>query len=317
MKWEGIVNDPVGALLAVFVYETIRVSAEVEGSWVGAAGWITLAALLGAAMGVIAGAAIAWAFRRGHVPEYLKAPILLGAVLACFVTANAIVHETGLLAVTTFGMTIANARLASIEEVRRFKETIAVVLVSGVFVTLTATLTPETIAAFDWRAVSFVLAMMFLVRPATVWLATVRTGLSWQERALIGWIAPRGIVAVAVAGFFATELAAAGRPEAAALTPLAFAMVFATVIAHGFTIKPLAKRLGLAAKGPEGVLVVGASPWSLELAKAIEELGAPVTLADTNWRRLRRARLDGVKVYFGEVCRKLPTIVSTMQALAG
>ncbi|MCG8442686.1 MAG: cation:proton antiporter, partial [Caulobacterales bacterium] len=125
--------------------------------------------------------------------------------------------------------------------------------------------------------------------------------LTWQERALIGWIAPRGVVAVAVAGFFATELVASGRPEAAALTPLAFAMVFATVIAHGFTIKPLSERLGLAATGPEGVLLVGASPWSLGLASELNELGAPVTIADTNWRRLRRARLEGVRTYFGEV----------------
>lgn len=300
LKWEGIVNDPVGALLAVLVYEVIVYTADGRG-WMEAATWIVFAAGVGAALGIGVGVFIAWAFRQGHVPEYLKAPVLLGAVLASFVAADAVAHETGLLAVTALGVTIANARLASIEEVRRFKETVAVVLVSAVFVVLTATLTPELLAAMDLRVLAFVAVMLFLVRPATVFIATSGAGLTWQERVLVGWIAPRGIVAVAVAGFFAAELVDMGRPEAASLVPLTFAMVFATVILHGFTIKPLAERLGLAHSGDEGVLIVGASPWSLGLAKGLKDIGVPVMLADTNWRRLRRARLDGLDTFFGEV----------------
>ncbi|MGD2133796.1 MAG: sodium:proton antiporter, partial [Maricaulaceae bacterium] len=300
LKWEGIVNDPVGALIAVLVFEVIRFSTEGRG-WLDAAWEIAVAATLGGLLGLAVGLLLAWAFRKGHVPEYLKAPVILAAVLACYVAANSLADEAGLLAVTAFGVTLGNARLASIDEMRRFKETIATLLVSGVFVILTASLTPEVIAQLDWRVAAFVAVMMFAVRPATVWTATIGAGLNWRERALVGWIAPRGIVAVAVAGFFAAELDALGREEGAMLIPLAFAMVFATVIAHGFTIKPLARRLNLSAKGPEGVLVVGASPWSLELAKAVKGLEVPVQVADTNWRRLRRARLDGLETFFGEV----------------
>jgi len=300
LKWEGIVNDPVGAIFAVLIYEIIHFSVN-GGGWLEAIGWILFAAVLGAGLGVATGMATAWAFRRGHVPEYLKAPVILVAVIVCFVIADTIAHETGLLAVTAFGVTLGNARLASIGEMRRFKETIATLLVSGVFVIMTATLTPEVIAAFDWRSGLFVLVMMFLVRPATIWAATVGTGLTWRERVLVGWIAPRGIVAVAVAGYFATELVALGRLDGAALTPLAFAMVFATVLAHGFTIKPLANWLGLAASGPEGLLIVGASPWSLELGKTLKNHDVPVVIADTNWLALRRARLDGLQTFFGEV----------------
>ncbi len=300
LKWEGIVNDPVGALLAVLVYEIIRFAAEGRG-WMAATTYLAGGALFGLLLGIVAGWTLARAFRRGWIPEYLKAPVVLAAVLACFVLANSVAHETGLLAVTVFGMTIANARLASIDEMRRFKETIVIVLVSGVFVILTATLTPQSIAALDWRVGLFVLAMLFLVRPATVWLSTIGAGLNWRERLLVGWIAPRGVVAVAVAGFFAVELAALGRPEAEVLTPLAFAMVFATVLAHGFTIGPLARRLGLSAGEADGILLVGANPWSLGLAKALKELGVAVMIADTNWRRLRTARLEGVPIYYGEV----------------
>ncbi len=300
LKWEGIVNDPVGALIAVFMFEVIRLTAN-GGGWGEAVIWILGAAVLGGALGIGSGLALAWTFRRGHMPEHLKAPVTLVAVLACYVLANRLADETGLLAVTAFGITLGNARLASIDEMRRFKETIATLLVSGVFVMLTATLSAEDILSLDWRVLAFVAAMMVLVRPLTIWTATIGAGLDWRERALVGWIAPRGIVAVAVAGFFATELVALGRPEGAALATLAFAMVFATVIVHGFTIKPLAEKLGLSAKGTEGMLVVGASPWSLALAKAIEELGVPLIVADTNWRRLRVARLDGRQTFLGEV----------------
>lgn len=336
LRWEGIVNDPVGAILAVFVFEAIRFAAEGRG-FIDAVAWIFGGALFGGVLGIVSGLALAAAFRRGMVPEFLKAPVVLASVLCCYVLADLMARETGLLAVTVFGMTIANSRLASIHEMRRFKETIATLLVSGVFVILTATLTQETIATLDWRALIFVAAILFIVRPATVWPSTINAGLSVKERALLGWIAPRGIVAVAVAGLFSTELSivyaelaehaenalsaamvagetaevnrlqaeiaqyAAAQGHAERLTPLAFAVVFATVILHGFSIGPLAKRMGLAASGPEGVLIVGANPWSLGLAKALMELETPVILADTNWLRLRRARLEGVPVFFGEV----------------
>jgi NhaP-type Na+/H+ or K+/H+ antiporter len=240
LKWEGIVNDPVGAILAVFVYEAIRFTANGQ-TWMEAGFYLLWACLVGAALGVGFGWALAQAFKRGYIPEFLKAPMVLAAVLGCFVIADMVAHETGLLAVTAFGMMLGNSRVASIGDMRRFKETIAVVLVSGVFVLLTASLTPATLIAMDWRAFLFVGGMLFIVRPATVWLSTIGAGLSWQERTLVGWIAPRGIVAVAVAGFFANELVALGRTEAQALVPLVFLMVFATVILHGFTIRPLAK----------------------------------------------------------------------------
>lgn len=333
LKWEGIVNDPVGALLAVLVYEVIRVSGE-GGTFLDAAMWLAFGASIGAALGWLSGRGLVAAFQRGAVPEYLKAPAILAAVLACFTLSDMVAHETGLLAVTVFGITVANGRLASIDDMRRFKETIATLLVSGVFVILTATLTLETIALLDWRAAAFVAAMLFLVRPATVWLSTIDSGLTPGERTLVGWIAPRGIVAVAVAGFFANELSllyatqaadavaqaqnaltpAAGEAllavaaarqvqadQAASLIPLTFAMVFATVLLHGFTIGPLARRLGLAATGPEGVLIVGATPWSLALATALKEQDVVVTLVDSDWLRLRKARQAGIDHFHGEV----------------
>jgi len=303
LKWEGIINDPLGALFAVAGYEYIRFTALGE-SFQFAMVKLVAAAIMGALIGVLSGWLLAWAFRRGHVPEFLKAPVVLIWVLFIYVMANEVASETGLLAVTALGIAMANSKFAAMVEMRRFKENIAVLLVSGVFVVLTATLTPEVLAKFDARVLGFVLAMMFVVRPVAVFVSTIWSGLNWRETLFVSWIAPRGVVAVAVAGLFATELLEieSVNPEHAALfVPLAFALVFATVLSSGFTLAPLARWLGLTKDNSEGVLIVGANPWSLGLAKALKDMDVPVLVADTNWRRLRGARLEGLSVFYGEV----------------
>ena len=235
------------------------------------------------------------------MPEFLKAPFILVSVIAVFAIANQIEKEAGLIAVTVMGIAMANAGLASYHEMRRFKESIATLLVSGVFVILTATLSFDDFLAMGWRDIAFVAAILFIVRPFTVWTSTIRSGLSWQERALIGWIAPRGIVAVAVAGFFSVSLVELGYEDGQRLVPLAFAVVFATVLAHGFTISPLAKLLGLVSTTRPGVLLVGAGNWTTALGKILHDLKVPVLMADNNWNHLREPRLTGLPTHFGEI----------------
>ena len=304
LKWEGIVNDPIGALLAVIVYEFFHVQAAQSELGYGPAtimGSLFVGSILCLGLGVVIGFALAKAFRAGWVPEYLKPPVLLGSVLICFEVANLLQEEGGLLSVTAMGVTMANAKMPSINQLRHFKENIAVLLVSGVFVLLTANLTPQTLSTLDWRAAAFVLVMLFVVRPLSVFLSTIGVGLPWQERLLVGWIAPRGIVAVAVTGLFAVEMADLGFADADAMVPLAFAMVFATVLFHGFTIAPLGKLLGLASKKAPGVLIVGSSPWSVALGQKIQELDIPVLVADSSYRALRPARQAGLETFYGEI----------------
>ncbi len=300
LKWEGIVNDPIGALLAVVVYEFLVIgehgstSGEIVSS-------LILAATLAAGLGYAFGRFVATSFRRGWVPEYLKPPVLLALVLICFELANLLQHEAGLLSVTAMGVTLANSKIASINDLRLFKENITVLLVSGVFIILTANLTVQAFGALDWSFFWFLTAMLFVVRPLTVFLSTIGSGLPWKERLLVGWIAPRGIVAVAVSSFFGASLMAEGYIDGGKLIPLAFGMVFATVVLHGFTISPLAKALGLASRERPGVLIVGASPFSAALGAKLKEMEIPVMVADTSWRRLKPVRLANVETYYGEI----------------
>ncbi len=300
LRWEGIVNDPIGALFAVIAFEVVVATVHAE-----SAGQQLLEMVAGAIGAVALGAAMGWviiqAFRRGWVPEYLKSPLLLAAVLVGFVAADMVVEETGLLTVTVMGLVLGNSRLGSLEEIRRFKEYMTVVLVSGVFVLLTATITTDTMEALDWRAFAFLAAILFIIRPATVWLSTIGAGLSWRERAFVGWIAPRGIVAVAVSGLFGAELVELGYADGDEMIALTFLVVFATIVLHGFSFGWLARRLDLVSAVAPGVLIVGASPWAVKLAAKLKETDIPVTIADASWQRLRRARMAGVEGYYGDI----------------
>ncbi|MFD2680264.1 cation:proton antiporter [Bacillus seohaeanensis] len=301
LKWEGIIVDPFGALLAVFAFEIIRFLLS-DNVTVLSLLLFFAASLFAVLLGWVSGRGTGFLFEKGHVPEFLKSPVVFVIVLACFTVSDEIAHETGLLAVTAMGITLANMHIASIGDMRHFKENISVLLTSTIFVMLTASLTVKTLLEiFNWQIIAFVLLMLFIVRPLSVWLSTVGTDLSTKEKILVGWIAPRGIVALTVASYFASILLDRGFTDAGILMSLTFALVFSTVCAHGFTIGWLAKKLGLATDERPGVLIVGGSSFSTGIAKTFQELKTPVMIADSSWKRLYTARKAGVPFYRGEV----------------
>ena len=300
LQWEAIVNDPIGALAAVLAFEVVLVlqAAETMGDavWDIARG-VAVASVLGAAAGWV----ISEGFRRAYVPEFMKVPVLFAGLLGVFALSDYVLHESGLLAVTVMGIWIANADLPSYTELRRFKEHATILLVSGVFILLAANMDFETLALLDWRAGVFALVVILLVRPVTVLLSLAGTGLPMKERLLVGFTGPRGVVLVAVAGLFGERLVAEGIEKAALLTPLAFALVAATVVLHGFSLRPMARGLGLAGAATPGVIIAGGSRFAASLAKALGELKVPVLVTDANRTRLRAAREEGLPVFFGDI----------------
>lgn len=300
LKWEGIVNDPIGALCAVVTYEYLRQAAG-GATILESAGIVGLATLVAGLIGYGVARAVAWAFPRGHVPEFLKAPVLLVAVVATFVLSNLIQQETGLMAVTVMGVALANLRLASLRDFLPFKENITVILVSGVFVLLSASLEFEALRRFEWRFGLFLLVLLFLVRPATVLLSLAFSKIPWRERLFVAWIAPRGIVAVAISGLFALRLDELGYGDGETLVALSFAVVAATILAHGFSISPVARLLGVTAAERRGVLIVGSTPWGISLARKLVALGVPVVVSDGSWQRLSAARERNIPFFHGEI----------------
>jgi NhaP-type Na+/H+ or K+/H+ antiporter len=299
LKWEGIVNDPVGAVLVVVLFDYFvgADAGHLPDTLQHLGAGVAVAGVLGGAGGWLLGRA----FLAGMVAEYLKGPVALAAALGAYALSNLVLEEAGLIAATVMGVVLGNMNLPSIGELRRFKEYIAVMLVSMVFLLLTADLDPQIMRALDWRSLALIAAVIFVIRPLAVWLSTIGAGMTWQERTLVGWIAPRGVVAAAVAGVFGPALAEQGFAGAELLMPLVFSLILSTVVLHGFSLGWLARRLDLSAKREGGLIIAGATAWSSGLATALHALEVPVIVADNAWHRLRKARLAGVPVYFGEL----------------
>ncbi len=300
LRWEAILADPLGALLAVFMFEGYLVYHGDHGVWV-----LAMRALAGLLIGGVGGWALGrgliWLFVGGRVPEYLKVPLIFVSVMGAYALSDLVLEESGLLTVTVFGLVLGNSRLASLEELKRFKEAVTIILVSSVFIVLTASVPLRSLAEFGLVDLVFVLVLLFVIRPISVWVGTIGAHLNWKERLLVGWIAPRGIVAVAVSGLFAGSLVEHGAPDGERLAVLSFAVVVATVFAHGFTLGPFARWLGLSSDTGPGLLIVGASRFSVALAAKLNALEVSTLIVDRNWGRLRHSRNAGLENYYGEV----------------
>ncbi len=293
LKWESIVNDPFGALLAVLVFEIA-----VHG--VSDIGHVILMVVVAGVLGLAGGLLFGQALVRGVIPEHLKTPAILGGGMAVFAGAEEAFHEAGLLAVTIMGVVLANTRSSSVEDVRRFKEEVATILVAVLFLILSARL-DFVLADVSVGMVLFVLAVLFVCRPLAGFGSLLFTKLPWQEKFLVGWIAPRGVVAAAMGGALAPRLAEAGYPDAGLLVPVLFGVIVATVVLHSLTVRPLARALGLTGRAGGGVLIVGASDWAVDLAKVLNGSGVDAVIVDENYRNTTQARMRGVEALHGDV----------------
>ncbi|MEH6592289.1 MAG: sodium:proton antiporter [Halioglobus sp.] len=293
LRWEGILIDPVGALLAVLVYQFIiagNASYEVALISVGA----------GLAVGAAAALFLGFVLRRHWVPEYLVNTITLSAVVLAFAASDYLAHESGLLAVTVMGIWLANMRGLDMTEILSFKESLSILIISMLFIVLGARLDPADILSTGWTGV-VLLAVVLLARPVVVWAAMVGGGYSWQQKALVSWVGPRGIVAAAVSSIFALRLQEAGYGDAYMLVPYTFLVIIVSVVLQSFTARPMAKLLGLMEEEPKGILIAGANSVARSIGKALADQGFRVKLTDTNWSALSDARMEGLGTYYGNL----------------
>jgi len=298
LRWEGIVIDPIGALLAVVVYSFIISRAAGDGlshSLLTFGGVI----LCGSLFGLIGGWVLGHILRRQWLPEYLHSLATLAAVLGIFIASNQIMHESGLLAVTLMGMWMANMKGVDVRHILHFKENLSVLLISGLFILLAARLDLNAMIALGPVVLVLLLIIQFIARPLNVLLSTFGSKLNWRERALLAWIAPRGIVAAAVSAIFAIRLDQAGHEGALLLVPLTFAVIIGTVVLQSATARPLARLLKVAEPAPSGFLIAGANGPARVVGKALQQLGSRVLLTDSNWENIRAARMENLPTYFG------------------
>ena len=297
LRWEGIVIDPIGAILAVLVFEEI-----LGGPPFFNAVWsLVKTTIIGLVIGWIAAQIIIEFIRRYWVPDTLQNPITLGIVLTAFALSNVLMPESGLLTVTVMGILMANQRRIDIRHIIEFKETLQILLLSSLFILLAARMQPTDLTSIGWPTLGFVVFVIFIQRPLTVIVSTFNSNLNWRERIFLSWMAPRGIVAASVASVFALELVDHGNAEGAALIPVTFAVIIGTVLIYSFTSGILARRLGLAERDPQGLLIVGASRWIIDAALEVQKSGIRVILVDTNMANTESALKNGIEVYHGNI----------------
>lgn len=296
LRWEGIVIDPIGALLAVLVFEYI-VSAQDALTHTLYAFGLTVG--VGFGIGIAVGYFLGLALRRHWIPHYLMNTAVLTIMLGAFAVSNLIAHESGLLTVTIMGMWMANMKDVDVDDILEFKETLSVLLISGLFILLASRIELSAILNVGWGALLVLVAVMFIARPIGVFLSSFGTGLKWQELALLSWIAPRGIVAAAVSALFALKLEALNYAQADILVPMVFLIIIATVVLQSLTSAKIADYLGMRAPEPNGFLIFGSGQFSRMFATELVTHKIPVCLADTNWEAIKVARMEGIPTYFG------------------
>ena len=296
LRWEGIIIDPIGAILAVIALE-FAMKGGSNGTW-----WVLGKLVLsGSLIGVFGALLLSGLLKRHLVPWYLRNVVTLAVLFTVFTASNTIAHEAGLLAVTVMGVMLANTRGLDMEDVLNFKESLTVLLVSLLFIILAARLDLSSFQTLGWGFPLFLIAVFFVARPMAVFASTTGSKLTMRERGLIAWIGPRGIVAAAVASLFALRLEAENVVGGELLVPAIFSIIIASVLVQSFTARRLALRWKLAEDQPLGVIIVGSGLVPVTIGQSLKKAGYNVTLADSNWDALKRARMADLKTYFGSV----------------
>ena len=298
-KWEGITIDPIGAILAVLVLETLlfmegEAAAPVGSAALHAAEGLLTVIVVGVGVSVAGAALLVLLLRRRLVPDYLKNAVALMTVVGVFVLSDTLQAESGLLTTTIMGVIMANQPYVSVRGLAEFKEDLQVLLLAALFIVLSARMEMSALAYMDGAALVLLAAIIVVVRPLAVWVSSLGTPLKWREKVFLAWLAPRGVVATAVASLFAFRLQEVYPAEADRLAPVVFLMIVGTVAVYGLTLAPVARWLGLAQPNPQGVLVVGAHEWARHIAKALDEQGIRVLLIDSNARNIHSARQEGL-----------------------
>jgi len=300
LKWEGIVNDPIGAILAVIIFEIIVSGSMKSGTMVVILG-VAKAAFFGTIAGVLGALVIVILLKKYLIPDFLQNPVALMLVVLSYIASNEIQPESGLLAVTVMGVVLANQKYVSIRHIVEFKENLRVLLISSLFIILASRLPMEQMAFGDIRPWIFIILLIILVRPAMVYISTLRSGLKLKEKIFLSWMAPRGIVAAAVSSVFAIRLVELGHPDYIRIVPLTFLVIIATVTVYGLTAGPVARYLKVAQADPQGVLFAGAPPWAREIARILQEAGFRVAMIDTNWGNITAARKIGIRAHYANI----------------
>ncbi|WP_435623988.1 cation:proton antiporter [Flagellimonas sp.] len=301
LKWEGILIDPIGALVAVLVFEFISVG---EGQAFTKTALIEFGKILlfGTTFGFTFAHALAFAIKRNFIPHYLLNVVSLSVVLLVFVESDLFAHESGLLAVVVMGMVMGNMNLPNLKELLYFKESLSVLLISILFILLAANINISDMElVYNWNSAILFAVIVFIIRPLGVLLSTQGSNLKINEKLFIGWVGPRGIVAAGIASLFGSKLLIKGEPGAEYITPLVFMIVLGTVLLNATTARFFAKIIGVFLKQSDGILIIGASKVSRLIGNYLKKNNRHVVLIDNNQTNVDKAKKAGLEAIVADI----------------
>ena len=311
LKWEGILIDPIGALVAILAYDFITSAHPNESIGFFAVKGFLLIVLIGGLVGVFMAFLTYYILKRNLLPKYLQNVVILALVILTFALADLLYAEAGLLAVTLMGMVLGNLKIENLKKLLSFQEDVVLILISFLFVLLSSRIDDASLSVLlNWKSLALFATVVFVLRPLTIFISTLGSGLSMAEKLFISWISPRGIVAAGVASIFAMRLEKIDTFsfketwQNEQLMPLTFLMVLGTVVLQGTTAKAVAKLLGVLRKHPSGVIFVGANEITIFIAKYLKTKGVPVLMTDTARSNIIQAKANWLPVYEGSILRE-------------
>ncbi len=301
LEAEAILVDPIGAVLAIAVLDVILANASQGGTTFLSILWVYFGRILiGGAVGALGAFVLAFLLKnRRWIPSELSNLVALTLVWVTFAVAESLQSEAGIMAAVAMGLITQRQNVPGVQRLRRFKELLSILGISVVFILLAANLDLVTIWHEGLTGLLTVLLIMFVVRPVAVFVSTWRTKLTWQQKALIAWIGPRGIIAASMASIFALALGESGIAGGERLLALTFLTILLTVIVQGLTARPLTRLLGLQDMQGKKVLIVGINRLSYTVAQLFKENGRPVLLVDINRTSVEQARNNGFEAVYG------------------
>jgi Kef-type K+ transport system membrane component KefB len=292
LSWEGSLIDPVGGILGAVVFHAVVAST--QGGIGHPLGQFLLSLGIGVA-GAVTGGAVLWVcLCKLDLDDVLSTTAQLACVVGVAAFCDIIRDDAGLIAAIMMGLAVANLRGFDFPTRQPFFETLVQLIIGLLFVSISATITPASLQHLILPTLGLVVVLVLLARPLVVFLATVRTELSWRERAFIGWMAPRGIVAAATASTFGAELAAHHIGGASKILPVTFLVIVATVALYGLTAVPVARWLGVTRPARSHPALIGGDPWVIDLARAFRTAGLEVLMwapSDDQRAEIKRASL--------------------------
>lgn len=307
LKWEGIVIDPIGAVLSVLVFEILLLDTEHSGV-ADAAIMLGKTAAVGLIAGVAAGSFLTEAIRRFWLPDRLHGIASLAAALLAFGVSDHFAHESGLIAVTVMGVWMTNRHELDIEHVVELQENLVTLFIGCLFIVLGSRVDLSSLAEIGFSGILFVAALIVLIRPISVLISLVGSQLTVAEKSFVAGLAPRGIVAAAISTIFALQLERQAGAELSAdatrLSSVVFMSIIGTVAVYGLSATPLARWLGLSDKNSSGVLIVGADHWVREFALELKRAGCAVVLVDTNYAKVSESKMAGLEAVCANIANE-------------